>query len=364
LEVWERVLIESEFFDERHGSIGCIDCHGGQEGELTKEEAHVGVTRDPSSGDAPACRLCHQDTADDHEASLHATQNGYLTMFARREGLASPSAAAMDMFDARCASCHTTCGQCHVSRPTSVGGGFLDGHLFRSAPSQTLTCTACHGSRIGDEFRGQNAGFAADVHYSRGIKCYDCHSTAEIHGDGTTPATHHESGNAPGCQDAGCHPDLSGGDGATEHQLHAGTVACQVCHSISYKNCYGCHVELDSQGLEMPSRMDFRIALNPSPTPERPWTYVLRRHVPIRPDSFTAWNVSLPEYASEPTWRVASPHNIQRSTPQNASCDACHGNAELFLTPDYIQSLVQEGTMVSEEIDANAAVVVSDLPEM
>lgn len=364
MEVWEKVLVDADFFEGFHGGIGCIDCHGGQDGELTKEEAHAGMTRDPSTGSAGACRPCHDDTADDHAASLHATQNGYLTMFARREGLATASSAASAMFEARCASCHTSCGQCHVSRPTSVEGGFLDGHVFRRSPSQTDNCTACHGSRIGDEFRGVNAGYSADVHYSRGVKCYDCHSALEIHGDGTTPATHHESGNAPSCRDAGCHEDLSGGAGATQHQIHAATVACQVCHSIAYKNCYGCHVELDRQGLEMPSRMDFRIALNPSPTPEHPWTYVLRRHVPIRPDSFADWGVSLPAYDSEPTWRLSSPHNIQRSTPQNASCDACHGNADLFLTPEYVQSLVQEGTMVSEEVDANATVVVDELPEM
>ena len=89
----------------------------------------------------------------------------------------------------------------------------------------------------------------------------------------------------------------------------------------------------------------------------------LLRHIPIAPNSFEAWGVSLDAYASEPTWRLATPHNIQKNTSQNASCDACHGHEELFLTPAYIDSLIGEGIMVPEEVEANAGVVVSEVPD-
>ncbi len=49
-----------------------------------------------------------------------------------------------------------TCGDCHISQPNSVGGGLLDGHLFEQTPSPTKTCTACHGSRVGNEYLGKN----------------------------------------------------------------------------------------------------------------------------------------------------------------------------------------------------------------
>ena len=64
-----------------------------------------------------------------------------------------------------------------------------------------------------------------------------------------------------------------------------------------------------------------------------------------------------------PTWQYATPHNIQKHTPQNASCDACHGHRELFLTPEYADSLIQEGLMFEEEIQANDGVFVRQLPE-
>ncbi|MCP4424932.1 MAG: hypothetical protein GY803_10595, partial [Chloroflexi bacterium] len=41
---------------------------------------------------------------------------------------------------------------------------------------------------------------------------------------------------------------------------------------------------------------------------------------------------------------VPTPLRIQRETPQTESCDACHGNADLFLTIDDIYP---------EEVEAN-----------
>ena len=90
--------------------------------------------------------------------------------------------------------------------------------------------------------------------------------------------------------------------------------------------------------------------------------YVVLRHVPIAPTSFDDWEPNaMTAFASEPTWKYASPHNIRRETPQG-TCGGCHGNEELFLTVEYIQSLIDEGVMFSEEIEANDGVVVTDLP--
>jgi hypothetical protein len=42
-------------------------------------------------------------------------------------------------------------------------------------------------------------------------------------------------------------------------------------------------------------------------------------------------------------------------TPQTESCDACHGNAELFLTADDV---------LPEELEANKDVIVEEVPEL
>jgi thiosulfate/3-mercaptopyruvate sulfurtransferase len=61
----------------------------------------------------------------------------------------------------------------------------------------------------------------------------------------------------------------------------------------------------------------------------------------------------LPDFDSLPTFAYATPHNIQLSTPQNASCEACHGNEALFLTADKVRQ---------EELAANEDVIVDVVP--
>ncbi len=358
--VWEKVLVSAEFAETTHGGLGCIACHGGKDGILTKEEAHEGIVIDPTQGAATACNACHPNEVETVPSSLHATQQGYFTAFERRGGDAE-STDFHAMFENRCAECHASCGQCHVSRPATVGGGLTHGHMFRKQPSQTNQCTACHGSRIGDEFRGKNEGIPADTHYLSGMNCMNCHTGVELHGDGTMPD--HRFANEAGPTCVTCHPDAQSADSPImHHSIHQNNVSCNVCHSVSYKNCYACHVEQDSQGLRFPSEMDFRIGKNPEVSEYRPYGYVLLRHIPIAPDTFEPWGLEMPNYAGSPTWRPAAPHNIQRNTPQTESCDNCHGNLDLYLTAEYINQLIESGLMNEQEIEANQSVIVTEVP--
>jgi thiosulfate/3-mercaptopyruvate sulfurtransferase len=76
--------------------------------------------------------------------------------------------------------------------------------------------------------------------------------------------------------------------------------------------------------------------------------------VPVDPDSFSYYGQNLlPNFDALPTWKYATPHNLQRITPQNETCNACHGNAEFFLTEDDV---------ASGELDANKDVIVEELP--
>jgi thiosulfate/3-mercaptopyruvate sulfurtransferase len=84
-----------------------------------------------------------------------------------------------------------------------------------------------------------------------------------------------------------------------------------------------------------PSVMAFKIGRNPLQGEDRPWTYVPVRHVPIDPESFAYYGEDLlPNFGALPTWKYATPHNIQRNTPQTETCNSCHGNTEFFLTAD------------------------------
>jgi hypothetical protein len=101
--------------------------------------------------------------------------------------------------------------------------------------------------------------------------------------------------------------------------------------------------------------MGFKIGRNPYQSEERPWEYVLVRHVPVEPDTFAFYGDGLlSDFDNVPTWKYATPHNIQRITPQNESCENCHENRDLFLTADDV---------APDELEANASVIVDCAPD-
>lgn len=368
LEPWQKVLVNAAAFGETdHGDIPCTDCHNGIDTD-DKDEAHTELVARPSQGDAAVCAECHEEQTSLAANSLHFTQEGYWTVLEAR-GLDRDHPPVQEMFNNHCASCHTSCGDCHISQPASVGGGLLDGHLFTSTPPMTRTCTACHGSRVGNEYMGKNEGVLADVHFRTGrMTCIDCHTGSDVHGapvaadEGAEEMAlaHRYAGEpSPACES--CHETYgTSEDDIREHKMHGDVLACQVCHSTTYINCNSCHVEVsETTGNPFFTTDDayftFLIGKNSEISHERPYEYVPVRHVPIDPDSFAYYGENLlPNFDDQPTWRYTTPHNIQRNTPQTESCNNCHGNADIFLTADKV---------TPEELTANQAVIIEEIPE-
>ena len=362
LEPWEKVLVDAgKFLPTEHGKIACMECHDGVQ-STDKQAAHAGLISSPSAQPDQFCAECHEDETAAYPNSLHNTQAGYWTNIDARS-VPENHAALEEMFGNHCATCHTTCGECHVSQPKNVGGGLFTGHVFETTPPMTRSCTACHGSRVGNEFLGKNEGVPGDVHFREArMNCIKCHEGADLHGtaDASLAPGHRLSGaEDPKCVD--CHGKvLAGADGIEMHQQHGDTISCQVCHSVTYTSCDGCHVAI-SQTSGKPffetqaTYMTFLIGRNPIQSEERPYEYVPVRHVPAATTSYEFYGENLlPNFDSLPTWVYATPHNIQRYTPQNQSCDMCHGgSAEMFLTGDKVKP---------EELQANASVIVEALP--
>ena len=337
MEPWERVWIDADTYREDvHSYINCTSCHGGQAVD-DFELAHEGMTGEVVQG-PDTCGRCHVDVGDPAHASLHNTLAGYDTALQARS---SPEhyAALDEMQENHCARCHASCGDCHVSQPSSVGGGLLEGHDFVGTPSMSRNCTACHGSRVKDEYYGAHEGIPSDVHFRARMSCMDCHEADEMHGMGAAEGATHRYDGAPNPSCESCHEDVIGADSEIrEHREHADSaLACQVCHSTQYMNCVNCHVEQTEDGIPFFTVEDnfltFKIGRNPNPTDERPYEWVPVRHVPIAPDSFSFYGDGLlPNFDARPTWLYATPHNIQRITPQAENCRNCHDSRDYFLT--------------------------------
>lgn len=295
------------------------------------EVAHTDLIHDPSEDPEAGCGFCHDHDHSEQVASfptsIHAQLTGEITMLETRlGGPLEDHPEVQQGWEKSCYGCHATCGQCHISRPKTVGGGLVDGHLFKRTPSMVEQCTACHGSRVGEEFRGQHGdeipGYKGDAHYLAGMRCEACHSAEEMHaGSGD-----HRFAVSPSPRCTDCHEDIDTSN--VYHRAHMDQLSCTVCHAQDYKQCDSCHVP---DGLDDASWLAFKIGKNPLAS-LRPDEYVTLRKIPIARDTYAGWGLTgeLPAFDSLPTWKATVPHNIQRWTARtepgsDGLCStACH----------------------------------------
>ena len=180
-----------------------------------------------------------------------------------------------------------------------------------------------------------------------------------MHAPAATDDAHRYTGaQQPKCET--CHSAVGKSDDKnTQHTLHKEKLSCQVCHSVSYTSCDGCHVSVSKETNNPIFKTEgdyltFMIGKNPRKDADRPYSYVPLRHVPISKDNFAYYGDNLlPNFDKLPTWAYATPHNIQRTTPQNEGCNKCHGNPKIFLTADKV---------AKDELEANKPVIVDKVP--
>lgn len=362
LEPWQKVYIGGPngqtFLQSVHGKIKCVDCHRGTEPASDKVSAHAGnFVASPSITNAvTACGSCHKDIADKNAANIHTQGFGQKAMVALRSGLPNYEAFHAQLkagYDKNCGKCHASCGECHIQRPKQAGGGFLSAHLFQK-PDMRLNCTACHAARVANAYFGESFGTKPDVHYLKltGGQCTNCHTAQEMHGDGSVYTQRYTVKDLPQCED--CHTAKATSNAF--HLKHWNDISCYTCHSQEYQNCGSCHV---GTGVRKGPYMGFKIAMNPLPNVKR-FKYVIVRNAPHAPDTWSNFGIpSLVNFAFAPTFKLASPHNILRTTERTTveagkPCfDACHisngKNKQWFLFQSDLQSW---------EVPANQPIVV------
>ncbi len=358
MELWEKVFISQKFFATEHGEKACAECHGGNPVAVERLESHKGVVKDPTEvppfgkSEKIVCAECHENEVKTGATSLHATLSTFTKVMRARAGDDPHNwDAVVDQGRKNhCTPCHSSCGQCHVSRPKFSKSGLVNGHVFNKKPDMVNQCTACHGSRVGDEYFGSRG--IGDAHLAKlAMDCMACHPAGEMHASGEGLTSRYQLPQLPKC--TGCHEKDLGK--TQQHQDHAGKVQCQVCHSQDYVNCYSCHTGKDDQGVvyfvNQMETESFKIGLNyPGTGLTEKW--ILVRHEPSDKDVFDFYGKDgFKTFDNVPTWKRASPHNIQKLTWRNVSCNHCHGERSVFLA---------ESDLLDYEKGANKAVVVAD----
>jgi hypothetical protein len=164
-----------------------------------------------------------------YSRSLHFTNRGIVYNY--EKGLQRLTGFPADRLGCTKASCHVkSCDVCH--RTEANGRAAYSVAQARSEKA----CAACHGEPDPKD---------TDVHVRKGLKCMDCHSAREIHGDGTL----YDSVWQPGAMSVrceGCHKDLKK---IPSHTVHDGKLDCGVCHTRETSTCFNCHIDSRLAGV-------------------------------------------------------------------------------------------------------------------
>lgn len=339
-EPYDRVYMGGAGFEEfktsGHYAIGCVGCHGGVDGTANKKQAHSGsFLRHPSEDYVNKCGTCHKEVTDDFKTSLH-NGTGQKRKVTMRAGLAGAhefdqlSEHHKEGYESNCATCHGTCGNCHVVRPKIAGGGLNKGHNFTRTADMLTVCVSCHTSRGGHAYLGVSPGTKPDVHLTKaGFTCMDCHEGHELHGDGEyidgLPVDQRYAyKELPTCDE--CHTNIA--DDNIYHSVHFEDFNCQVCHSQDYNNCGSCHVH--GEGARIPAYMDYKIAMNPIPDVKKGFKFALVRRTLGAPDNWKEFGLA--EYENFdvfPTYNYTTPHNILRWTSRTEGGASCSSNCHM-----------------------------------
>ncbi|MBI9065722.1 MAG: hypothetical protein JEZ09_00440 [Salinivirgaceae bacterium] len=376
-EPYDRVYMGGEGYEayklSGHYNMGCVACHNGTDNTDDKTIAHSGdFLRHPSAEADEKCGICHGSIVNNFKTSIH-NGTGQKRKVAIRSGVNNTSSQDFDKlpahqiegYTANCATCHGTCGNCHIVRPSAAGGGLANGHLFNKTPDMNKVCIKCHSSRGAHAFLGVAPGTVPDVHLTKkGYDCNTCHSGTELHGDGVAVEQRYAYSELPECED--CHGDVSTNN--TYHSMHADDFNCQACHSQDYNNCGSCHIHGD--GARIPSYQGFKIALNPIPDIKTEYKYALVRRTLSAPDSWKEYGVDeMENFDALPTYNYTTPHNILKWTSRTTiedgqSCsynchirneDGVYVNKELYLFNE---------DLLDWEVNATQSITVdNDLPD-
>ncbi len=166
-----------------------------------------------------------------YNASLHYYARGMAHWYSKESGgIENLTGIPYDKLS--CGHCHAkTCDRCHRTEKNGVP-------IYSVEKAKSMnTCLKCHAREKMLLFMYKKTGLK-DVHFSKGLKCMDCHTAREIHGDGKQYVSMREPG-AMNTKCENCHKNIPT---TISHRIHKGKLDCTACHVRQVLTCANCHM--------------------------------------------------------------------------------------------------------------------------
>jgi predicted CXXCH cytochrome family protein len=173
----------------------------------------------------------------DFSTSLHAKRNGKNYWYGTANG-GFETLSQVPIAQIGCKECHGPTDANGNAYTGTYAPGCSDCHKTDFSVEESQ-CISCHGRQATE----RNLGFQ-DVHRTANMKCWDCHTKNDMHGNGTE----YNSLLEPGAIEASCENcHKEGGTGPVyDHSQvdpHGGKLTCTSCHAQTVISCYSCHFE-------------------------------------------------------------------------------------------------------------------------
>ena len=243
------------------------------------------------------------------KSSLHYTVRGMSYWYDKENG-GLEKITGVSYESLACQNCHVaSCDMCHKTE--------IDGKAVYSsevAKNQDM-CLKCHARETAIMKINQKEN-TEDVHFAAGMKCMDCHTTREMHGDGVK----YTSMKQEGVMDVTCEKCHDNINKTTSHTIHGNKLDCKSCHVGQVVSCTNCHFEtMVKEGK--------RVAV-----PVSGWEFLMNYGGKV-----TSANMQTFVVAGEKTFMIFAPQYSHSVTKNGKKCEECHANTNV--------KKVEEGTI-------------------
>jgi hypothetical protein len=201
------------------------------------------------------------------------------------------------------------CNNCHIDNCDVCHKTDKDGKAFytnETANNQDM-CLKCHAREAAIMKIDKNNN-TADVHFAAGMKCMDCHSPREMHGDGVE----YLSMKQPGAMDVNCEECHSEVGKTISHTIHKNNIDCKSCHVQQVVSCTNCHFEtMVKEGK--------RVSL-----PVSNWEFLMNYNGKV-----TSANMQTFVVPGNKTFLMFAPQFSHSVSKEGKRCEECHANGNV-----------------------------------